>query len=198
MIAHDAPAMDAILAAPPRLLAMIGLPFSGKSTASRALADALMADPIAVDDVMVKLRDGATEQDMWIARYRLAHRRIAENLARGAFVIFDAVNHRRHQRDRLRRIARDAGTGIRFLWIATPESVALDRLRRNRANPTRPDVPEDEFRLIAGEFEPPDAEADVLRYDGQVPLARWRDELADAMTIRDDLHTDGGLAFRRC
>jgi predicted kinase len=192
------PPLDAILTRPPRLLATVGLPFSGKSTAARAVAEALGADLVAVDDIMVKLPAGATQQDLWIARYRIAHGRIGERLAQGAFVVFDAVNHRRHQRDRLRRIADRAGFGIRFLWIATPEAVALDRLRRNHAHPTRPDVPEAEFRAIASGFQAPDAEADVLRYDGLIPLARWADELADALTMRDDLHSDGGLAFRRC
>ncbi|MGC4106605.1 MAG: ATP-binding protein [Thermomicrobiales bacterium] len=195
----DLPTTDALFAYPPRLLATIGLPFSGKSTASRALAEVLDAHLVAIDDIIVTLRDGATELDIdWIARYHIAHRRLADDLVRGEFVVFDAVNHRRHQRDRLRRIAHRAGAGIRFLWIATPESVALDRLRRNHANPTRPDVPEDEFRTIANAFQPPDAEPDALRYDGQIPLARWVEELADALTLRDDLYSDGGLAFRRC
>lgn len=192
------PPLDTILARPPRLLATVGLPFSGKSTAARAVAEALVADLVAVDDIMVKLPAGATQRDLWIARYRIAHGRIGEDLAREEFVVFDAVNHRRHQRDRLRRIADRAGVGIRFLWIATPEAVALDRLRRNHAQPTRLDVPEDEFRAIASAFQPPDTEPDTLRYDGVIPLARWADELADALTVRDDLHSDGGLAFRRC
>lgn len=191
-------ALDAILAHPPRLLATIGLPFSGKSTVSRTLADTLLADLVGVDDIMVKLPAGSTMQQQWIARYRIAHRRISEDLAAGNTVIFDAVNHRRHQRDRLRLIARQNGTGIRFLWIATPDDIALNRLRRNRANPTRPDVPEDEFRAIAAAFELPDPEPDVLRYDGQIPLVRWVNELADALSLNDDLHSDGGLAFRRC
>lgn len=196
MVDHSA--LDAILAHPPRLLATVGLPFSGKSTAARALAEALMADLVGIDDIMVKLPAGSTQTQAWIARYRIAHRRIADELATGNIVIFDAVNHRTHQRERLRRIARQAGTGIRFLWIATPEPIALDRLRRNHANPTRPDVPEEEFRAIATAFEPPDSEPDVLRYDGQIPLARWVEELADALSLPDDLHSDGGLAFRRC
>lgn len=194
--------LPATLTLPPRLLATIGLPFSGKSTAARAVAEALMvdgdADLVAVDDIMVKLPAGATERDRWIARYRIAHTRLADDLQHGAFAVFDAVNHRRHQRDRLRRIAARAGVGIRFLWIATPEAVALDRLRRNHARPTRPDVPEDEFRAIADAFQPPDTEPDVLRYDGLIPLERWADSLAEALTVRDDLHSDGGLAFRRC
>ena len=189
---------EALLTLPPRLLATVGLPFSGKSTAARALADALRADLVAVDGIMVKLPAGSSENDLWVARYRIAHRRIAEDLSHGEFVVFDAVNHRRHQRDRLRRIASQAGVGIRFVWIATPESVALDRLRRNREAPSRPDVPGAGFHAIADTFQPPDAEPDVLRYDGLIPLARWVDDLADALTLPGDGHGDGGLAFRRC
>ncbi|MGB3328757.1 MAG: ATP-binding protein [Thermomicrobiales bacterium] len=194
----DALSLDASMTEAPRLLATIGLPFSGKSTAARALAKAIPAELVGIDDVMVKLPAGSTEQQMWIARYHIAHRRIVEALGTGATVVFDAVNHRRHQRDRLRRLARNAGTSIRFAWIATPEAIALDRLRRNHARPTRPDVPEHEFRAIAAAFEPPDTERDVLRYDGQIPLARWVEDLADAITFPNDLRSDGGLAFRRC
>lgn len=134
--------------AAPRLIATIGLPFSGKSTASRALADAMQCERVAVDEIMVKLPAGSTQEHMWLARYRIAHRRMEELLSAGETVVFDAVNHRRHQRDRLRRLARRCGTGIRFVWLDTPESVTLDRRHRNRTNPTRADVPDHDFRII--------------------------------------------------
>lgn len=186
---------DAERALTPRLIATVGLPFSGKTTASRMLADAMPCKRVAVDEIMVKLPAGSIEAHQWLARYRIAHARLEELLGNGETVVFDAVNHRHHQRDRLRRIARRSDAGIRFVWIATPEAVVQERRLRNRANPTRPDVPEEDFRIIADDFQPPEMEPDVLRYDGHIPLARWLDDLADALTMHG---SDGGLAFRHC
>ena len=182
----------------PRLLATVGLPFSGKSTLARALADALGADLIELDAMLGDTVEQPDDGRAWIERYRLAHARIRAALDRGAFVVFDAVNHRRHQRDRLRRIASAAGTGVRFIWLDIPADVALARLGRNRILPERQDVPDHGFAEIAGAFEPPDGEPDVVTYDGAMPMVRWVDHLADALLMPGDLRTDGGLAFRRC
>ncbi len=184
--------------ASPRLLATIGLPFSGKSTLARTLAGALPAESIVLDMMTGETVTDPDDASAWIERYHLAHERIRGALGRGEFVVFDAVNHRRHQRDRLRRIVNAAATGVRFIWLDVPVEVALARLRRNRQSPTRQNVPEDGFRQIEHGFELPDGEPDVLLYDGLIPVARWVEDLADAPILRDDLPTDGGLAFRRC
>lgn len=186
------------LASPPRLLATIGLPFSGKSTLARALARTLSAELVELDAMSSNIVADPDDTSAWIERYYLAHERIGAALAAGEFVVFDAVNHRAHQRDRLRRIAAAAGTSARFLWLDVPSEVALARLRRNWLAPTRQDVPEHGFSEIEDAFEPPDGEPDVLVYDGLIPVARWVEDLADALLLRDDLRTDGGLAFRRC
>ncbi|MGI8405009.1 MAG: AAA family ATPase [Thermomicrobiales bacterium] len=186
------------LTSSPGLLATIGLPFSGKSTLARALAQALSAELVELDAMT---GDGIADPDdasAWIERYHLAHVRIRSALTRGEFVVFDAVNHRAHQRDRLRRLAAAAGTSARFVWLDVPAEVAPARLRRNWLSPTRQDVPEHGFSEIEDAFEPPDGETDVLVYDGLIPVARWVEDFADALLLRDDLRTDGGLAFRRC
>lgn len=182
----------------PRLVATIGLPFSGKSTLARALAQALSAELVELDAMTGKVVADPDDASAWIARYHLAHVRVRSALTRGGFVVFDAVNHGAHQRDRLRRIAAAAGTSARFVWLDVPAEVALARLRRNWLSPTRQDVPEHGFREIADAFEPPDGETDVLVYDGLIPVAQWVEDLADTLLLRDDLRTDGGLAFRRC
>lgn len=186
------------LASSPRLLATIGLPFSGKSTLARAVEQALSAELVELDAMSGDVVADPDDASAWIERYHLAHERIRSTLIRGEFVVFDAVNHRAHQRDRLRRIAAAAGTSTRFVWLDVPAEVALARLRRNRLFPSRQGVPERGFSEIEDAFEPPDGEPDVLVYDGLIPVARWVEDLADVLLLRDDLRTDGGLAFRRC
>jgi len=183
----------------PRLIATIGLPFSGKSTLARALAQALPAELVELDGMTGKHADFPVEPGAWIRRYQLAHEQIHRVLAdSGHFVVFDAVNHRRHQRDRLRRIASEAGVGMRFVWLDVPAGIAHARLRRNWLAPARRDVPDLAFSEIEDAFEAPDGEPDGLVFDGTIPSARWVEDLAEALLIRGDLRTDGGLAFRRC
>lgn len=183
----------------PRLIATVGLPFSGKSTLARALARTLPAELVELDVATGDVPALADDAVAWIERYRLAHEQIRRVLTESdEFVVFDAVNHRRHQRDRLRNIATGVGAGVRFVWLDAPVGIALARLRRNWLAPTRLDVPEHAFAEIEDAFEPPGGEPDVLVFDGTLPVARWVEDLADALLISGDLRTDGGLAFRRC
>jgi len=184
---------------PTRLIATIGLPFSGKSTLSQELADLLPAERIELDRVLGE-EAGAYDQAprAWIERYRRAHARIEDLLAAGEPVVFDSVNHTRRQRDRLRSLAARQGSSVRFVWMDTPLDVIRARMARNLVAPTRPNLTSAQFDEIARGFEPPDDEADVLVYDGTIPLHRWAAELADALSLGDGLRTDGGLAFRRC
>ncbi|MEL6415189.1 MAG: AAA family ATPase, partial [Pseudomonadota bacterium] len=76
-----------------RLIAVSGLPGSGKSTIAEGLARAFEIPILSIDPIEAAMwRSGLTPSDTGIAAYRVAEAVAAENLKQGLSVIIDAVN----------------------------------------------------------------------------------------------------------
>lgn len=160
----------------PRLYLLCGVPFAGKSTLGRAMADRLGLTLLEVDAINRERGVGAAgrlSRAEWTATYREAFRRLDRELAGGRSVVYDATNFRRRMRDRLREIggAHRARTTV-VLVEPSPAEVGARRAR-NRVAPERPDVAEADFAEVVGGFQTPDSDEAVLRYDGSVTVDDW-------------------------
>lgn len=160
-----------------RLYMMCGLPFAGKSTLARALAQHLGAVHLETDAINTErglgLSGAAITTREWAATYREAYRRLEALLNAGNTVVYDAVNYRRVQRDQLRRIAQRCDAVVQVIFVTTPVAQARQRLETNRVQRTRFDVRDEDFAEVASRFEPPTADEHVLHYDGTEPIEPW-------------------------
>lgn len=160
---------------------LCGLPFAGKTTLARAMADRFKLVHLETDAIVRErgLDEGAAiSRGAWVATYREAERRLADHLADGRSVVYDATNFRRPMRDRLRRVAAERGARA-ILILVTPSLSEIEARRaRNRSLPSRPDVAAASFAEVRDGFQLPGEDEGVIRYDPAEPIARWLDRLA--------------------
>jgi predicted kinase len=79
----------------------------------------------------------------------------------------------REQRDELRALARACAVPVTLIVVTVPEAVARERLRANRHDPQRHDVPDALFARAVAPFEPLVSGEEPWCYDGATPLAAW-------------------------
>lgn len=160
-----------------RLYLLCGLPFAGKSTLGRAMADRLGLAPLEVDAINRERGLGGDGRRLsraeWTATYREAFRRLDRELAAGRSVVYDATNFRRRMRDRLREIGAAHGAQTAVVLVEPSAAVVRARRERNRVAPERPDVHEEDFAEVADGFQAPSDDEDVLRFDGTVSVSAW-------------------------
>ncbi|MCL2795829.1 MAG: ATP-binding protein [Microbacteriaceae bacterium] len=115
------------------LIAMAGLPGSGKSSVARELARMLPAVHLAVDDLEdAMLRAGLPNSyEVGLSAYLAAEAAAEANLALGASVIVDAVNDHPYARAQWERLAQRADVELVFIEVTCSDE-ALHRLRLER------------------------------------------------------------------
>lgn len=94
------------------LIAFSGLPGSGKTTVSRALAGRLGAVYVRIDTIEQALRDSGDLRQLHAAGYMAGYAIAAENLRFGQDVVADSVNPIAITRDAWAAVARDAGANL--------------------------------------------------------------------------------------
>ena len=103
---------------PPKLIAMAGLPGSGKSTIAEAFAHRLQIPIVSVDPIEAAMwRSGLSRKETGIAAYRVAKTIAAENLKYGLSAIADAVNPVEDARQMWRETADATGAKLVFLEV---------------------------------------------------------------------------------
>jgi predicted kinase len=156
---------------------LCGLPFAGKSTLARRLAERFGWAHLEIDAIMRERGIGFNGEEIhrsaWSAAYREGYRRLALLLDEGRSVVYDATNFRRLQRDQVRRIAAKGGATTRLIYVQTPEGEAQRRRQRNRVERLRVDVRDEDFAEVRDRWQPLDADEDALVYDGSSPIDQW-------------------------
>lgn len=142
-----------------RVIILYGLPFAGKTTLARALAERLDLVHVEVDRAVREGEDYTPGQPIprsaWITAYRVSYRRMEAGLAAGRSVVLDATNYRRLHRDLIRAKAARYDAESTVVWMETSIAEIQARRDRNRAAPSRPDVGEDDFALVQRDMQPP-------------------------------------------
>jgi predicted kinase len=160
----------------PAVIAMSGLPFAGKSTLARALATAQGRTLLEIDRLIDHdaVPTGEPVPDRaWIVAYREADALLRIELAAGRRVVYDGVNFRWVQREKLRRLAREFGQRVLVVHVSTPIEANLARQRANALHPVRPIVDAGTFAMVRARFEPPRAGEWAVTYSGREPVGTW-------------------------
>jgi predicted kinase len=161
----------------PRLFILCGLPFSGKSTLARAMAERLGVVHIELDSVHgergLDLNGEPPTREDWIEAYRRSFRKLDNVLADGHSAVFDATSYRRVHRQRLARIAGKYEISTSLIFLDVNEAEAKRRRDENRTSNDRPTVDDDGFALVSGEMQLPSDDENALIYRPEVPASDW-------------------------
>ncbi len=176
----------------PALIAMCGLPFSGKSVLAGALSRELRIRLLSYDSEFYPAYSRlAPPGSSMAAEYDfvqdIARREIGAILASGESLIYDDLLLGRDDRRKLAVVARHHQADLVLVYLDTPLEVIDQRQAENARTRTRHSVPEGEMRLEASLLEPPDATEQAIS-------VRPGDDLTDVLTrisarLRPEGHT---------
>lgn len=139
----------------PTLIALAGLPGTGKTTVARELAKRIGAVHIRIDSIEQALREsGRFEGPMDDAGYRVAYAVAEDNLYQGLTVVADSVNPIALTRDAWAAVA--TRTGATLLEV---ELICTDQTEhRHRIETRKADIPGHKLptwnEVVAREYEP--------------------------------------------
>ena len=151
-----------------RLIALAGLPGSGKSTVARALARRTGAIWLRIDTMDQAIwASGTAPADLRDWTYRAAQAVAADNLSLGRDVIADCVNDWREARDGWEACARSAGAEILWLQIVCGDP-AEHRLRVEARKSDIPGLVLPDWPAVSGrDYQPWDREPATIDTAGR-------------------------------
>jgi len=160
----------------PRLFAMCGLAFSGKTTLAKAISSSVGAEYIGLDDINEErgLRGGdGIPGDEWEKTSLIAVERLGKILSVGCDVVLDDTLSFRWLRDRYAETARCHAAQFILIYVATP----LAEIRRARAHNDvvgqRVPIREEVFQDHASRFEVPTPEERPLTFSRNASMEEW-------------------------
>ena len=147
----------------PILIAMCGLPFSGKSVLAEALSRELRIRLLSYDHGIYPVHSRSAPASSVAAEYdfvqAIARREIGAILAGGESLIYDDLLLQREHRRKLAAVAEAHWAGLVLVYLDTPLPVIDERRAANSRTRTRTSIPEASMRLDISVLEPPqDAE----------------------------------------
>jgi predicted kinase len=136
------------------LIAFGGLPGSGKSTVSEALARRLGAVYVRIDTIEQALRDSGDLNGLHAAGYMAGYALAAENLGLGHDVVADSVNAIAVTRDAWAAVARDAGAKLLEVEVICSDQAEHRRRVETRTITVANLVPPTWAEVVARDYEP--------------------------------------------
>jgi predicted kinase len=148
----------------PVLIAMCGLPFSGKSVLAKALSRELRIRLLSYDYGIYPVHSRQAPAGSSVAAeydfvQEIARREIGAILAGGESLIYDDLLLQREDRRKLAAVAEANWAGLVLVYLDTPLPVIDERRAANSRMRARTSIPEADMRLDISLLEPPhDAE----------------------------------------
>jgi predicted kinase len=145
----------------PVLIAMCGLPFSGKSVLAGALSRELRIRVLSYDYGIYPVHSRQAPAGSSVAAeydfvQDIARREIGAILASGESLIYDDLLLERDDRRKLAIVAKAHWADLVLVYLDTPLSVIDERRAANSRTRTRTSVPEAMMRLGISLLEPPE------------------------------------------
>jgi predicted kinase len=144
----------------PVLIAMCGLPFSGKSVLAGALSRELRIRLLSYDAELYPVHSrrapaGSSAAGGYDFVQAIARQEIAAILAGGESLIYDDLLLAREERRKLAAVAEAHWADLVLVYLDTPPSVIEERRAANSRTRARISVPEGNMRRDSSRLEPP-------------------------------------------
>ncbi len=145
----------------PVLIAMCGLPFSGKSVLAGALSRELRIRLLSYDAELYPVHRrrapaGSSAAGAYDFVQAIARQEIAAILATGESLIYDDLLLAREDRRKLAAVATAHWSDLVLVYLDTPPSVIEERRSANSRTRSRTSVPDGNIRTDIALLEPPD------------------------------------------
>jgi predicted kinase len=159
-----------------RLFLMCGIAFSGKTTVTKQLTQALGCAYVSLDDINAERclhGGGGIGVEEWERTHAVALERIKELMTRCEDIVLDDTNCFRWLRDRYREFAQENGYIAEVVYLDVPLQEVQARMVQNSITASRHSIEANIFDEHVRGFEPPQAGevATVLRNPEEV--SRW-------------------------
>jgi len=152
----------------PVLIAMCGLPFSGKSVLAEALSRELRIRLLSYDHAIYPVHSRSAPAGSSVAGeydfvQAIARREIGAILASGESLIYDDLLLQREHRRKLAAVAETRWADFVLVYLDTPLPVIDERRAANSGTRRRASIPEASMRFDVSVLEPPqDAERAIF------------------------------------
>jgi predicted kinase len=166
-----------------KLYILCGLPFSGKTTMAKKIAEHTGSKLIAFDQLWLELEKDAQlapiliGDEGWRLVRRVAKERIAESLKNSRSVVYDDINVRLEHREELREVAKQHGIIPVVVYIDTPSVVREKREKENLLTKRRHDVEPVNSKKALDQFEEPGPPEQVIVFSSENNLEEWLGKL---------------------
>ena len=158
---------------------MCGMPFSGKTTLGKSIAEYLEAPYVSLDEINEARGlfggDGIPVEE-WEKTHHLAMQLSAKLIKTGFDIILDDTNCFRWLRDRFRDFASQHGYQTVVVFLNVPLSEIWRRIQNNNRTKTRHTVKQSIVREMAQTFEPPQDDEAIIIYTVEQPIDKWLDK----------------------
>ncbi|MEK7141631.1 MAG: ATP-binding protein [Patescibacteria group bacterium] len=166
-----------------KLYILCGLPFSGKTSLAKKIAEYTGAKLIAFDQLWLELGKDTNVAPLlkgdegWRLIRSVAKERIAENLKNSRSVVYDDINVKREHREELREVARKHGAIAIVVYVDTPLAIREEREKENLFTKRRHDVEPVNSKKALAQFEEPGPPEQVIVFFSENNLEEWSEEL---------------------
>ena len=156
---------------------MCGLPFSGKTTLSKKIAEKTGAKMIAFDWIWAEkekeLSPDLPKIQEWQDRSRQVYKRIRHSLTNGESVVYDDISVRREHRESLRKIAQESNANFMIVYLNIPMSEIKKREAGNKISKERHDVASINFNNALKQWQSPMGEEGVVELKNERNINAW-------------------------
>jgi len=161
-----------------KLYLFCGIPFAGKTTLAKKVANRFGYTRIDLDEVKFELlgndvNDETIDQSSWDRIYQEMYHRIDNALKRGETVIHDTGNFTIYERELVRKIGQKTGIEAITVFVDTPIEVAHQRLLENRQSNSRFDISDKSFESAVAEMEPPALDEKQIIFTDNSSVEKW-------------------------
>lgn len=161
------------------LYIMCGLPFSGKSTLSKKIAERLGIKIISFDETWIEVEkklgvvpDGGGV-DQWEHINTECENKAREMLQSGMSVVYDNLGHDLAQRQHMRDLADDAGAVSELVYVNVDKGTVRKRREVNVISNVRAQVDNQIFNKAIEDFEEPNSGEMAIVYNPTDSVDEW-------------------------
>jgi predicted kinase len=142
------------------LYILCGMPFSGKTTLAKKIAQKFNSEIVAFDWIWTEIYpsenpDLKNKDNQWLKVRNSAKERITALLKEGRSVVYDDVNPKYEHREEFRQLGKKLGIETKVIFLDLSFAEIKKRRSVNLINKDRHDVSDQNFNKAIADFEKP-------------------------------------------